>query len=171
MQRERLMSYQSALLALPLLALSMVGHGDATSSAANPDAVFSLGVERDEEGVGLELTWAIAPGYYLYRDRITATLDGRSVRLATPRGVSEDSNAPGLSRREVYRSIAMADTIGEQLPEQGELVVTYQGCGQNAICYPPLHKAIDLATLSSRTFATNEGATGGETVVQHASDE
>lgn len=165
------MSYQSALLALPLLALPMVGRGDTTSSAANPDAVFSFSVEHDEEGVGLELTWAVAPGYYLYRDRITATLDGRSVRLATPRGVSEDSNAPGSSLREVYRSIAMADTIGEQLPEQGELVVTYEGCGQNAICYPPIHKAIDLATLSSRTFVSDKRATGGETVAQHASDE
>lgn len=165
------MPYQSPLLALPLLALSMADLGDARSYVANPDAVFSLSVEHDEEGVGLELTWAIAPGYYLYRDRISATLDGRSVRLATPRGVSEDSNVPGSNLREVYRSIAMADTIGEQLPERGELVVTYEGCGQNAICYPPIRKAIDLATLSSRTLASSERATDPETVAQRASDE
>lgn len=165
------MSYQSALLAIPLLFLPIVGRSDATSHVANPDAVFSFSVEHDEEGVGLELTWAIAPGNYLYRDRITATLDGRSVRLATPRGVSDDSNSPGSGFREVYRGIAMADTIGEQLPEQGELVVTYEGCGQNAICYPPIHKAIDLATLSSRSFVSGESATSCETVAQHAPEE
>ena len=165
------MSYHSVLLALPLLALYTVGHGEATSSATNPDATFSFSIEHDEEGVGLELTWAIAPGYYLYRDRITATLNGRRVRLATPRGASEDSNVLGSRPREVYRSIAMADTIGEQLPEQGELVVTYEGCGQNTICYPPIHKAIDLATLSSRTVASDETTADGETVAQRALEE
>jgi len=156
MQRERPTSYKSALLAIPLLVLPMAGRSYAASHAANPDAAFSFSVEHDEEGVGLELTWAIAPGYYLYRHRITATLDGRSVRLATPRGVSEDLDSPASGFREVYRGIAMADTIGEQLPEQGELVVTYEGCGQNAICYPPIHKAIDLATLSSRSLVSDE---------------
>jgi thiol:disulfide interchange protein DsbD len=165
------MSYQSALLAIPLLVLPIAERSDATSHAANQDAVFSFSVEHDEEGVGLEFTWAIAPGYYLYRDRITATLDGRRVRLATPRGVSDDSNSPGSGFREVYRGIAMADTIAEQLPEQGELVVTYEGCGQNAICYPAIHKAIDLATLSSRSFVSDESATSCETVAQHASKE
>jgi thiol:disulfide interchange protein DsbD len=165
------MSYQSALLAVSLLILPIAGHSDAASHAANPDSVFSLSVEHDEEGVGLELTWAIAPGYYLYRDRITATLDGRSVRLATPRSVSKESDSPGSGFREVYRGIAMADTIGEQLPEQGELVVTYEGCGQNAICYPPIHKAIDLATLSSRTFVSDESTTSCKTVAQRSSED
>jgi thiol:disulfide interchange protein DsbD len=99
--------------------------------------------------VGLELTWTIAPGYYLYRNQITATLDGRDVRLATPRGEPEGFGpyrSAGLC--EVYRGLAMADTTGEQLPEKGVIVVTYKGCGQDAICYPPIRKAIDLATLS-----------------------
>ena len=121
--------------------------------------------------MGLELTWAIAPGYYLYRDRITVTLDGRSVRLATPRGASEASVSLDAGLREVYRGIAMANTIGEQLPEQGELVVTYEGCGQNAICYPPIRKAIDLATLSSKTFMGAERATSCKTVAQRSSHE
>lgn len=65
----------------------------------------------------------------------------------------------------------MADTIGEQLPEQGELVVTYEGCGQNAICYPPIRKAIDLATLSSKTFVGAEQATSCKTIAQRPSEE
>ena len=165
------MSYQHALLTISLFILPIEGRSDAASYAANPDAAFSLSVEHDEEGVGLELTWAIAPGYYLYRDRITATLDGRSVRLATPRGASGALVFPDSGLREIYRGIAMADTIGEQLPEQGELVVTYEGCGQNAICYPPIRKAIDLATLSSRTFAGSERASNCETVAERLSEE
>jgi thiol:disulfide interchange protein DsbD len=107
--------------------------------------------------VGLELTWTIAPGYYLYRDEITATLDGRTVKLATPRGEPEGYGpyrSAGL--REVYRGLAMADTIVEQLPEKGVLVVTYKGCVQDAICYPPIRKAIDLATLSVNAPAGSE---------------
>ena len=79
------------------------------------------------------------------------------MKFSTPRGEPEGFGPDrSSSLREVYRGLAIADTIGEQLPEKGVLVVTYKGCGQDAICYPPIRKAIDLATLSLSPSATSD---------------
>jgi thiol:disulfide interchange protein DsbD len=143
------MPYKIVLLTVVLLVLAIVTPVVYACPLSAPDGAFSISVQRDDEDVGLEFTWIIAPGYYLYRDEITVTLDGRSVKLATPRGEPRGF-------REVYRGLAMADTIGEQLPDTGVLVVTYKGCDQDAICFPPTRKTIDLATLPLSPSAADE---------------
>ena len=37
---------------------------------------FRLSVLLDEKN-GLELRWSVAPGYFLYRDKVSATLNGK----------------------------------------------------------------------------------------------
>lgn len=168
------MPYKVAFLAVTLLVSPITTRSTPASPSDAPDYVFSISVQRDEEGVGLELTWTIAAGYYLYRDDISATLDGRNVKFATPRGEPEGFGPDhSSSLREVYRGLAMADTIGEQLPEKGVLVVTYKGCGKDAICYPPIRKAIDLATLSLSPSAASEHVDVSDTLAghQHTSNE
>jgi thiol:disulfide interchange protein len=41
---------------------------------------------------------------------------------------------------------ATAHDNGKELPELGELIVTYQGCRENTVCYSRITKSIDLAT-------------------------
>jgi uncharacterized protein YjbI with pentapeptide repeats len=48
---------------------------------------------------------------------------------------------------EIYHREATTYVDGEDLPESGEVLVTYQGCGENTGCYSPITKSIDLATL------------------------
>jgi len=115
--------------------------------AATPmpaDQAFQLRAQLDEEE-GIELTWTIAPGYYLYRDKIVVTLDGKRVRIATEKGEPKDD--PNFGITEVYHAGTTATVPAELLPETGRIIVTYQGCGENTICYPPIAKTIDLATL------------------------
>ena len=40
------------------------------------DQPFRLSVLLDEKN-GLELRWSVAPGYFLYRDKVSATLNGK----------------------------------------------------------------------------------------------
>jgi len=108
------------------------------------DQAFQLRAQLDAEE-GIELTWTIAPGYYLYRDKIVVTLDGRRVRIATEKGEPKDD--PNFGMTEVYHAATTATVPAELLPEKGRIVVTYQGCGENTICYPPTAKTVDLATL------------------------
>jgi len=124
-----------------LLAFWLVPAGAAGPKPA--DQVFRLSVTlgEDEE---LELNWAIDPGYYLYRDKIAASLAGKPLKLTTERGDVKDD--PNFGPTEVYHHEASAYI--EAVPAKGELLVTFQGCGENTICYPPVTKTIDLETLA-----------------------
>ena len=142
-------------------------------SAATPmpaDQAFQLRAELDEEE-GIALTWTIAPGYYLYRDKIVVTLDGQRVRIATDKGELKDD--PNFGMTEVYHASTTATVPAELLPETGRIIVTYQGCGENTICYPPIAKTVDLATLligeaPEGSAAANSSSTAVTTIANPA---
>ncbi len=106
-------------------------------------AVFSVAATR---GAGGDLTviWTAAPGTYLYRDSLGARVDGHAAALALPPGTEKDD--PNFGRVEVYHGYV--DGTVRDAPARGRLVVTLQGCADEGICYPPLARAIDLATLA-----------------------
>jgi thiol:disulfide interchange protein DsbD len=146
----RILGFVTLLLRLVMTALP-------PAAAATPmpaDQAFQLRAQLDEEE-GIELSWTIAPGYYLYRDRIVVTLDGQRIRIATEKGEPKDD--PNFGMVEVYHGAGGATVPAELLPEKGRIVVTYQGCGENTICYPPISKTVDLATL-----LIEEAPAGGE---------
>jgi thiol:disulfide interchange protein DsbD len=154
----RILGFVTLLLRLVMSALP-------PAAAATPmpaDQAFQLRAQLDEEE-GIELNWTIAPGYYLYRDRIVVTLDGRRIRIATEKGESKDD--PNFGMVEVYHGAGGATVPAELLPEKGRIVVTYQGCGENTICYPPISKTVDLATLLIEEAPAGVGAApaGSET--------
>lgn len=109
-----------------------------------PDQAFRFRAEAAENG-GVRVGWAILPGHYLYRDRIQASVDGRPVRIDTAPGEPKDD--PNFGPTEVYHASTSATVASDVLPAKGTLVVTYQGCAENVICYPPIAKAIDLPSL------------------------
>jgi thiol:disulfide interchange protein DsbD len=110
------------------------------------DRVFVLSAAHTAEG-GVQLDWRIAPGSYLYRDKIVAmTAAGNAVAIATPAGQVKDD--PTFGTTEVYRDRAEATVAAKDLPATGSLVVTYQGCAERGICYPPVRKNIDLVTTA-----------------------
>jgi thiol:disulfide interchange protein DsbD len=102
-----------------------------------------VAASRAEAGA-IALRWTIAPGNYLYRESLKATINGRDIALTTPAG--EEKDDPTFGRVEVYHQ--QADAMAAGLPGSGALQLTYQGCAEKGICYPPLTKAIDLATLA-----------------------
>jgi thiol:disulfide interchange protein DsbD len=98
----------------------------------------------------LQLSWDIAPGYYLYRHSFAFSAPGGEVQLGTPQfpaGVMEKDVEFGDT--EVYY-----DTVVIRIPLSRatrdaqfiELQIGYQGCKKDSICYPPevLMLAADL---------------------------
>lgn len=133
------------LFSFSTIVLLLVGLSSA-SFAQMPlpaDEVFRLQASRDGSGAVM-LDWTIAPGTYLYRDSLKASDGGVPVPLALPDGVEKDD--PNFGHVEVYH-----DHVEAALPlELGadRLTVRYQGCAEQGICYPPVEKTIDLASLS-----------------------
>nr|WP_241696142.1 protein-disulfide reductase DsbD N-terminal domain-containing protein [Solimonas terrae] len=88
----------------------------------------------------LHLSWNIAPGYYLYRQRIRVEVLAPSrvglqaIRL--PQGIAHVDEHFGSVQ--IYRELLDADvpTIGP-LNAPLRLRVSYQGCADAGVCYPP----------------------------------
>ena len=149
-----------------LLALWLV---PAVAAGPKPaDQVFKLSATLGEDDE-LDLHLSIEAGYYLYRDKLVTTLRGKSLRLTTSQGELKDD--PNFGPTEIYHNETTAYLVA--VPATGEVLVTFQGCGENTICYPPVTKAIDLATLaisdaSDRVIRT--AGSSGTSIAETAGD-
>lgn len=109
------------------------------------DQVFRLRVVSGAAGA-LVLNWTIAPGNYLYRDKIAATgANGSAIEVSTEGGEIKDD--PSFGQTEIYRNRAQAVVAAKSLPQDGDIDVTFQGCAERGICYPPVKKTVDPRTM------------------------
>ncbi|WEK50804.1 MAG: protein-disulfide reductase DsbD [Candidatus Kaistia colombiensis] len=137
---------------LAIVCLVALLGGAALAQAPLPvDDAFRLLVRRDADA-GLRLEWQIASGHYLYRDKILVAGD-KAPAVATPPGETKDD--PNFGPTEIYHDHLTA-RLGEA-PPSGSLRITYQGCAEDGICYPPVTKALDLATLELSEVETGFG--------------
>lgn len=102
------------------------------------DQAFSLHVERPDRG-GAVLRWDIAPGYYLYQERL------RFVGL--PAG-SEPVLPPGQPYHDEYfgDSQIYRGSLEVVIPtaDVATLELGWQGCADAGLCYPPQTRQVDL---------------------------
>ncbi|EXL09694.1 protein-disulfide reductase DsbD [Aquamicrobium defluvii] len=117
------------------------------------DEAFRLKVLPAPEG-GAIFEWEIADGYYLYRDHMEAkAANGDTpVALETPDGTREDDPNFGVS--EVYYGEAEARLAAG---EAAEILLTYQGCKKDSICYPPETRKVNLDTFEITAAASGFG--------------
>lgn len=144
-------------LAALVLAAGLALLGPTTGRAQTPppaDAVFKLAASRADNG-DLQLDWTITGGNYLYRDKIAVRdADGNTIAVTTPPGEMKDD--PNFGPTEVYHERATARIAAAALnAAPGPLALTFQGCADAGICYPPTRKTIDPVTL-----AVGDGGTG-----------
>src|SRR5260221_1245110 len=138
-------------IVLFLLALFICVPVSAQSGNPPPaDQVFSLTASRSTEG-GLQLDWRIAPGDYLYRDKIAVkTAAGETVAITTPPGQIKDD--PSFGTTEIYHDHVQADVAATDLPA-GQVVVNYQGLAQAGTCDSPVRKRSDLGASTGTNGA------------------
>lgn len=121
------------LLALPAGAQMFSSSAGAPMPASD---AFQLSVTSRADGARV-LSWSVADGYYLYRDHLAAEAeDGTPVGLETPPGTDMDD--PTFGAVEVYFGAAEAVLA----PVDGPVTVTWQGCQDGGICYPPIQKTL-----------------------------
>jgi thiol:disulfide interchange protein DsbD len=132
-----------------LFLLSLMMHSavvSADDAPLPPDQAFKISAKAITSEQ-LEVSWDIAEGYYLYRDKmqfISKTAQIQPVTPAYPAGKTKhDENFGDVV---IYRD---ALNIPVSLPAGGassiQLLVQYQGCADKGICYPPQKKTFDIA--------------------------
>lgn len=104
-----------------------------------PAEAFAL-LPVEKHGEALHLSWNIAPGYYLYRHRILVELlaptDTGLAAIRLPDGIAHVDEHFGKVR--IYRGLLEASVPLTQKPAQPlRLRISYQGCADIGVCYPP----------------------------------
>ena len=133
----------------------------ASAAFLSPDQAFRFAAKADGPG-RLELTWTVAPGYHLYRDRIRVSIAPDTLHLQKidlPPGKELDDPAFGKVRvLEGKNTVVAHYTSDGPLPSVIAVSSTFQGCANAGVCYPEQHKTIDV-DLGAATAAPTASAT------------
>jgi thiol:disulfide interchange protein DsbD len=109
-----------------------------------PDEAFRFGAGLPQAD-SVPLTWVIADGYYLYKDKISiesATPNVQIGKPVLPQGKSKHDEYFGDT--EVYYEVLEATLpvarAASSAAQSVKLKVTYQGCAEGGLCYNPITK-------------------------------
>ena len=121
---------------LPLL-FALPHPARAADDFLEPEKAFAFSVKTlDTKSV--EVSFAIAPGYYLYREQFKFAADGAVLGAAVlPQGkVKFDETFQ--KNVETYRESIRIVVPVQQAGAEFRLVTTSQGCADAGLCYPPM---------------------------------
>lgn len=151
---------------------AFLGAGSIDTSATGDllpvDDAFTMNARFDKPNE-LTVAWQVAPGYYLYRDKLTFAAAG-SIELGAanlPKGVAHtDDNFGDV---EVFFDYVEAKVpFARASPDalDVELTAGFQGCKEGSICYPPGEQLMSLVLPATSEFPapTPAGPAAGELV-------
>ncbi len=94
------------------------------------------------------VSWDIADGYYIYRDKVTFTAKDGNLNLGEIEiSPSETKNDPYFGEIQVYKKHLTATIPFTSDKPKGELLfltAKSQGCASGGICYPPLKQNVSF---------------------------
>jgi thiol:disulfide interchange protein DsbD len=97
---------------------------------------------------GIDIGYRIAPGYYLYRDRMRFEVLPATLLIAAPEfPKGEEMDDPFLGKSVVYRegvAIHLPFSASSVNPGQYRVRITAQGCAENRLCYAPFVQELPL---------------------------
>jgi thiol:disulfide interchange protein DsbD len=148
-------------VAIAAPALGQLRLGGSADELLEPEKAFRFSARALDAG-SIEVRYAIADGYYMYRDRFKFAAEG--ARLGAPQ------LPPGLKHKdeffgetEIYRK-----EVRLRLPAEGEgrveLTVTSQGCADIGVCYVPMESraTLQLAALQPPSMSAGPRQPAGE---------
>jgi thioredoxin:protein disulfide reductase len=109
-----------------------------------PDVAFRVAARID--GTVLKVRWVIADGYYLYRQKIEVKAESPDLVVAAPNlppgAVKTD---PYLGTQQIFTQQVEAVVPYSRIDAGAhpiQIKVTYQGCAEAGLCYPPITKVL-----------------------------
>ena len=127
----------------------------------DPDVAFVLTSEAQSVNT-VELNWRIADGYYLYKERIKlAPADAaRPVgAIVLPKGEAHHDEYFG--DQEIYRGSLDGTFSVPPGAKTVDVNVTYQGCADAGLCYPPITKTLSVSLEGAPTTVSTSNASNG----------
>jgi thiol:disulfide interchange protein DsbD len=142
------------LPAASLLDFTSTAPGGTVDDQLPVDQAFVLNARFDKPNE-LTVAWQIAPGYYLYRDKLGVSATGR-IDLGSPtspQGVAHTDDNFG-DVEVFYDYVELKVPFARASPDALDvgITATFQGCKENSICYPPGEQTMALALPATSEF-------------------
>lgn len=139
------------LLTALLMASAMMSAVRAEEEFLAPEKAFTLNA-RLPDPQHLELSYRIAPGYYMYRERFVLHGDAQGAAvLGTPEyPQGKIKYDPTFEKdMEIYEeSVTLRVPLLPGATQPFTLTVGSQGCAQAGICYPPMDSTVTLTPVA-----------------------
>jgi len=151
----------------PIAALSKIGQSLDISQEddefLDPEQAFQLIISTNPDGSN-QLNWMIADGYYLYKDKVKLSLtrDIEGISLGQP-------NMPKAKIKEdeyfgkvpvYYKKLGFPVPINNSTGKDQNvgLKISYQGCADAGLCYPPINKTFDITVIAGASATVSSTA-------------
>ncbi|MFD2175956.1 protein-disulfide reductase DsbD [Veronia pacifica] len=121
-------------------------------------------------GDKLYLDWQVAPGYYLYKDKIKV-INNAEVnlgRIEMPAGIPHKDEFFG--EVSVYKEPVTVSVALMSVAENASVTVSYQGCAEAGFCYPPETLQVPLTAVIAKAGNTPPSSDSGMSVSTDKAD-
>lgn len=101
-----------------------------------------------QDGNQLTISWVIADGYYMYRDKLQFSADNAIIGdIELPRGKMHNDEYFG--EQEVFYSYVEIPLALKEANAEGTFKVTFMGCAEGKLCYPPTTREVILSEVTA----------------------
>jgi thiol:disulfide interchange protein DsbD len=141
-----------------LLALLIAGAARADEEFLDPQVAFKFSA-KVVEGKAIAVTYEIADGYYMYRERFKFVAEGATLGepQIPPGKVKYDETF--AKNVETYRH-QVTIVIPVEAPGPFTLKATSQGCSEKGLCYSPMESSARLMVVGGASAANGGGVFG-----------
>ena len=133
---------------LRFLAVALLSAGATAVPAADdfldPEVAFKLAARAAGER-SVELSFSVAPGYYLYREPFKFSADGATLGVPVFPAGKVKFDETFQKDVETHRGVVRITVPVQQAPARFVLMVANQGCADRGLCYPPMQRAVEVS--------------------------
>jgi thioredoxin:protein disulfide reductase len=137
--------------------------GNATDDLLPVDQAFVMNARFDKPNE-LTVAWQVAPGYYLYRDKLTVAATGKVDLGAASLPAGKPYTDDNFGDVQIYRDfVELKVPFARASPDATDVVVTagFQGCKDGSICYPPGEQTMPMVLPATSEFPAAAAASEG----------
>ena len=157
--RHPLSFWLQVFAAVLLFAGLKVAHAE--EDFLDPEVAFKLSARALDERT-VEVSYAVAPGYYLYREQFKFAANGATLGAPVLPPGKTKFDETFQKTVETYRDVVRIAIPVTQASGKFQLLVTNQGCADKGLCYPPQRRGLEVKLAgfggdgSVRVMSANE---------------
>ena len=151
--------FQRLIFVFTLLIVSVTAShasifGGADDEPLDVDQAFKFSALQQSDSQVL-LNWDIAERYYLYQNRIEISLPEGIELISRTDSKTDTKDDPVFGKVEVFHNVARVELQlarkDAQIPAEATVNLSYQGCWEGGICYPPVSAQFSLTNLAVKS--------------------